>query len=145
MSKEPEQISEPEEPHDVLAAEEFGVPAPDPLLQDEPPAPVPEDPDDPEGQAPPHDVLAGEEFPIPGGTGHNGAESEESERSSDHGSRVGSKAVAGVLGAVAVGFAAVLRLKRGRASGDETASDEPASDEPSSDEPSSEEPSPNEA
>ena len=135
MSEEPEQISEQEEPHDVLAAEEFGVPAPDPLLQDEPPAPVPEDPDDPDGQAPPHDVLAGEEFPIPGSTGHNGAESEESERSADHGSRVGSKAVAGVLGAVAVGFAAVLRLKRGKASADEPASEGPAPEEQSSEEP----------
>ena len=141
MSEEPEQISEQEEPHDVLAAEEFGVPAPDPLLQDESPAPVPEDPDDPDGQAPPHDVLAGEEFPIPGGTGHNGAESEESERSADHSSRVGSKAVAGVLGAVAVGFAAVLRLKRGRASAEEPVSDEPTSDEPTSDETASEKPS----
>ena len=135
MSKEPEQISEPEEPHDVLAAEEFGVPAPDPLLQDESPAPVPEDPDDPEGQAPPHDVLAGEEFPIPGGTGHNGAGDEESEPSADRGSRVGSKAVAGALGAVAVGFAAVLRLRRrGGSSSDEAAADQAPSDEGPSDE-----------
>ena len=38
-----------EDPHDVLAAEEFGVPAPDPRLHREDP----------------HDVLAAEEFGVP--------------------------------------------------------------------------------
>jgi hypothetical protein len=51
-----------EEPaHDVLAAEEFGVPAPDPSLRH---APVTL-PADPTGIAEPHDVLAAEEFAIP--------------------------------------------------------------------------------
>ena len=36
----------PDDAHDILAAEEFGVPAPDPD---------------------PHDVLAAEEFPVPAG------------------------------------------------------------------------------
>jgi hypothetical protein len=48
------------EPVDVLAAEEFGVPAPDPALHPEnlalPPDPVADEP---------HDVLAAEEFPMP--------------------------------------------------------------------------------
>lgn len=48
------------QPVDVLAAEEFGVPAPDPALHPEklvlPPDPVAEVP---------HDVLAAEEFPMP--------------------------------------------------------------------------------
>ncbi len=48
-----------EEPaHDVLAAEEFGMPAPDP------PHPVP---DDPSGIPEPHDVLAADEYPLGGG------------------------------------------------------------------------------
>ena len=59
---------DPEAPHDVLAAEEFVVPAPSPILQREP-LQVPEDPEDPEGELPPHDVLAGEEFPIPAAPG----------------------------------------------------------------------------
>ncbi len=44
--------------HDVLAAEEFAMPAPDP------PHPVPEDPS---GIPEPHDVLAAEEYPLGGG------------------------------------------------------------------------------
>jgi hypothetical protein len=51
-----------EEPaHDVLAAEEFAVPAPDPSLHH---GPV-RLPDDPAGIAEPHDVLAAEEFAMP--------------------------------------------------------------------------------
>jgi hypothetical protein len=38
-----------EDPHDVLAAEAFAVPAPDPKMHEEPP----------------HDVLAAEEFGVP--------------------------------------------------------------------------------
>ena len=51
-----------ERPHDVLAAEEFAVPAPDPDLHHHDPVVLP---DDPTGLAEPHDVLAAEEFPIP--------------------------------------------------------------------------------
>ncbi|PZS07375.1 MAG: hypothetical protein DLM64_14950 [Solirubrobacterales bacterium] len=51
-----------EEPaHDVLAAEEFAMPAPDPALHH---APV-SLPEDPSGIAEPHDVLAAEEFAMP--------------------------------------------------------------------------------
>jgi hypothetical protein len=46
-------------PHDVLAAEEFVLPAPDPRLK------RPRLPEDPAGIAEPHDVLAAEEFPMP--------------------------------------------------------------------------------
>lgn len=46
---------------DVLAAEEFGVPAPDPGLHHGPVML----PDDPSGIAEPHDVLAAEEFALP--------------------------------------------------------------------------------
>jgi hypothetical protein len=70
--------------HDVLAAEEFGMPAPDPALHREPAHDVlaAEEfgmptrdpglhhgpvtlPDDPTGIAGPHDVLAAEEFALP--------------------------------------------------------------------------------
>ncbi len=50
-----------EDPHDVLAAEQFGVPAPDPALHHGPVAL----PADPTGIAEPHDVLAAEEFAMP--------------------------------------------------------------------------------
>ena len=51
-----------EEPaHDVLAAEEFPLPAADPDLHHGPVVL----PDDPAGIAEPHDVLAAEEFPMP--------------------------------------------------------------------------------
>jgi hypothetical protein len=50
-----------EAPHDVLAAEEFAMPAPS----------AGDIPSDPTGIEEPHDVLAAEEFPMPtrGGTG----------------------------------------------------------------------------
>ncbi len=60
----PEHIHEDDtEPaHDILAAEEFGMPAADPDLQHGPVV-VPEDPSTP-GE-PPHDVLAAEQFAMP--------------------------------------------------------------------------------
>ncbi len=55
------------EAHDVLAAEEFGVPAPDPVLRiGGAPIPMPPNPKDPDNSAPPSDVLAAEEFAMPG-------------------------------------------------------------------------------
>jgi hypothetical protein len=47
--------------HDVLAAEEFALPAPDPSLHHGPVTL----PDDPSGILEPHDVLAAEEFALP--------------------------------------------------------------------------------
>lgn len=47
--------------HDVLAAEEFALPAPDPSLHHGPVTL----PDDPSGIVEPHDVLAAEEFALP--------------------------------------------------------------------------------
>jgi hypothetical protein len=49
--------------HDVLAAEAFAVPAPDPELSH---GPV-DLPDDPAGIEEPHDILAAEEFAMPAG------------------------------------------------------------------------------
>ena len=46
--------SPPEEPHDILAAEEFGIGTRDERV-----------PPDPTGIQEPHDVLAAEEFPMP--------------------------------------------------------------------------------
>lgn len=51
-----------ERPHDILAAEAFVVPAPDPELHPHGPVRLPEDPS---GIAEPHDVLAAEEFAMP--------------------------------------------------------------------------------
>ncbi len=59
MPEEQPRVDEPV--HDVLAAEEFGVPAPDPALHHGPVSL----PQDPTGIAEPHDVLAAEEFAMP--------------------------------------------------------------------------------
>jgi hypothetical protein len=59
MSKTENPTGEPA--HDVLAAEAFAVPAPDPSLRHGPVVL----PGDPSGIAEPHDVLAAEEFPMP--------------------------------------------------------------------------------
>ncbi len=51
--------------HDILAAEQYGVPGPDPDLHElhqHGPVVLPKDP---HGDAEPHDVLAAEEFPMP--------------------------------------------------------------------------------
>jgi hypothetical protein len=50
-----------EDAHDVLAAEAFAMPAPDPDLHHGPVLL----PEDPTGVPEPHDVLAAEEFPMP--------------------------------------------------------------------------------
>jgi MYXO-CTERM domain-containing protein len=49
-------MSETEEPHDILAAEEFGIPSREGGI-----------PNDPTGIREPHDVLAAEEFAMPAG------------------------------------------------------------------------------
>jgi hypothetical protein len=85
MSPEPDGVG-PADAHDILAAEEFGVPAPDPGLHaDEPHDVLAADefemgaadpalhhgslqvPEDPSGITEPHDILAAEEFPVPAG------------------------------------------------------------------------------
>ena len=57
----PDRSKPGDKPHDVLAAEEYAMPAPDPGLHH---GPV-RLPDDPTGIAEPHDVLAAEEFALP--------------------------------------------------------------------------------
>jgi hypothetical protein len=57
----PAEPNESGEPHDVLAAEQFAIPAP---AEARPRGPVVL-PDDPYGMTEPHDVLAAEEFPMP--------------------------------------------------------------------------------
>lgn len=61
----PYRTPEDEPAHDVLAADEFAMPAPDPALRHV--AVVL--PEDPSGIAEPHDVLAAEEFAMPASTG----------------------------------------------------------------------------
>ena len=58
-----------ERAHDVLAAEAFAVPTPDPSLRHHPISL----PDDPSGIAEPHDVLAAEEFAMPAPRGSSAA------------------------------------------------------------------------
>jgi hypothetical protein len=86
---------------DVLAAEEFGVPAPDPSLHHGPITL----PDDPTGIAEPHDVLAAEEFALPapphGGGDRDGAIRREPQR-----------ARAGVVAACALVLLALRRRVR---------------------------------
>jgi hypothetical protein len=53
--------SEDEAAHDILAAEAFAVPGPDPDLSHRP-VTLPEDPS---GISEPHDILAAEEFAMP--------------------------------------------------------------------------------
>jgi MYXO-CTERM domain-containing protein len=54
-------MSESEEPHDILAAEEFSIPARENRI-----------PGDPTGIREPHDVLAAEEFAMPAGAEPHG-------------------------------------------------------------------------
>ena len=72
-SSEPKRADSDEAAHDVLAAEAFAMPAPDPSLHHGPLVL----PEDPTGIEEPHDVLAAEEFPMPaayrGGGGGGGA------------------------------------------------------------------------
>jgi hypothetical protein len=91
----------PERPHDILAAEEFVLPAGDPGLHSHGPLKLP---DDPTGIVEPHDVLAAEEFampaPRPGGRRLPRAR----QRAGEHKGRIallaGGLAVALVMGAV---------------------------------------------
>jgi hypothetical protein len=100
----PEQHRSTEDPaRDVLAAEAFAVPAPDPSLTHGPVVL----PDDPSGIAEPHDILAAEEFAMPA-----------SARSSDSGAsalarRAGPWPIR-VAAAVAVLMALRRLLRRGR-------------------------------
>ena len=88
--------------HDVLAAEEFVVPTYDPELHQHGPVSLPEDPS---GVQEPHDVLAAEEFALPAprhGAGSGYA-------------RAGSAALrrVAVAGGALAGVALVLRRRRG--------------------------------
>ena len=58
---EPRTFAPEDATHDVLAAEAFAMPAPDPTLHHGPIVL----PDDPTGIEEPHDILAAEEFPMP--------------------------------------------------------------------------------
>lgn len=61
MSPDREKAPDGEAAHDVLAAEAFAVPAPDPNLTHQHVVL----PEDPSGIAEPHDILAAEEFAMP--------------------------------------------------------------------------------
>jgi hypothetical protein len=61
QGRSPSDPSGIEEPHDILAAEEFGIPTRDNRI-----------PSDPTGLREPHDVLAAEEFAMPAGAEPHG-------------------------------------------------------------------------
>lgn len=102
MSLEPPERPNPsdeEDAHDVLAAEAFAVPAPDPDLRHEQVVL----PDDPSGIEAPHDVLAAEEFAMPAA----------SSRSHAAGAASAARARRTAMG-VAAGLMALFGLRRAR-------------------------------
>jgi hypothetical protein len=102
MSQSRRSASAPEEAaHDVLAAEAFAMPAPDPTLHHGPVVL----PEDPTGIAEPHDVLAAEEFPMPAPREPRAGPSVRPEKASH---QVGLAAAAGLL------LLSARRLLRGR-------------------------------
>jgi hypothetical protein len=80
-----------EEAHDVLAAEAFAMPAPDPSLHHGPVVL----PDDPTGIEEPHDVLAAEEFPMPAPCGPGSSRARVRPEKTSH--RIGIAVAAGLL------------------------------------------------
>jgi hypothetical protein len=99
MSGERSQRVDEDAAHDVLAAEAFAVPAPDPELRQR----QIRLPEDPSGIAEPHDILAAEEFAMPAAR-----PAPVGSRASTRPSRGG--AVAAALG----GLILLLRLRRRR-------------------------------
>jgi hypothetical protein len=95
-----------EKAHDILAAEAFAVPGPDPVLHQVDASRLPLDPS---GIPEAHDVLAAEEFAIPAPPGRMGRDpSVTAVRSSWSKLGAVAAAAAGLLGAV------LLRGRRGR-------------------------------
>jgi len=93
-----------ERAHDVLAAEEFAVPAADPSLRHQPIRL----PDDPSGIVEPHDVLAAEEFAMPATRAPSGQAGPAARIVAGAKSRVRLAALA----AVAIGVFRTLRRRR---------------------------------
>jgi hypothetical protein len=85
--------------HDVLAAEEFGMPARDPALRHGPVTL----PGDPTGIVEPHDVLAAEEFAMPTPRRHETPEASAPRRRAP-----------ALLGAATLGLLATLLLRKRR-------------------------------
>jgi hypothetical protein len=96
-----------DEAHDVLAAEEFVVPAPDPSLHHGPVTL----PADPTGIAEPHDVLAAEEFALPAPRG-GGSEAGAARAARGPGRSRPPRAVMLLGGALGLGLARRRRRRR---------------------------------
>ena len=97
--------SDEEPAHDILAADEFAVPAPDPELHHHGPISLP---DDPPGIEEPHDVLAAEEFPMPAPRGVSGVGSALVRRAGRLDPR------GALAAAAALGLVVLRRVARGR-------------------------------
>ena len=104
----PEPHPRDEEVHDVLAAEEFAMPAPDAASPSRPPSL----PADPSGETKPHDILAAEEFAMPAGRPSTevGAPLRAPRRSKV-------RPVVGVLSLAGLAFSFLRRRRRRRATG----------------------------
>jgi hypothetical protein len=96
-----------EPPHDVLAAEEYALPAPDPILHHHGPVRLPEDP---AGRGQPRDVLAAEEYALP-------APPPSHADGDGHDRRAAARSRRGALAAgLALGFLVTRRRRRRRRS-----------------------------
>jgi len=108
--REPDQTpagrSTADEPHDVLAADEFPGPSRDAAIHQQGPVELPADPD---GDEEPHDVLAAEEFAMPAPR-HHGNVSLTSPEPPPGPSRA--PLVAGLLAACAGALVVVLKRRR---------------------------------
>ncbi len=97
--------------HDVLAAEEFVLPAPDPRLTIHgQPLALPPDPKDPAGVEPARDVLAAEEFAMPAPVSRDAADGSDP---ADARRRIRSR---GLMGVAALALLVRRRLRRQRLS-----------------------------
>ncbi len=99
----PDEPNTSEQPHDVLAAEEFAMPAPEAARHGGPIVL----PQDPSGETEPHDILAAEEFAMP-------APPPRAPFRSPAGSSRSRKGAAGLLAAGLGAIAVVLRRRRSR-------------------------------
>lgn len=105
----PPKPDETDEPHDVLAAEEFPGPSPDAAIVEQGPIELPDPPEGEDDE--PHDVLAAEQFAMPAPRHHGTTSVEVTAPPSGGGSKA--PLLAG-LGAAAVGALTVLLKLRSR-------------------------------
>jgi hypothetical protein len=119
VTREPEHPPAPDEPgatdepHDVLAADEFPGPSREAAIHERPV----ELPPEPDPSSEPHDVLAAEEFAMPAPRpGHELPPGATAGAAADGGGRSKLQLLAGALAAGGAAFAVLKRLRAKRAS-----------------------------